>query len=164
MPRRKTAAETAHKTHSSGQRAAPEINPEEIAQLKRLINEEEDSIERQLRRDMADITRHRERKISHEIKHLEQRNKQLIMWIGVVSLMTVVVVFWLANLQATARRLAVTAAGPQINIAETKESLTKTMEKVIQGLNDLQTQSQVLDSASSSTSSAATSSANVFGQ
>lgn len=142
-----------HKTKRAwrGQRITdePHISPEELSRLEEILNQEEKH-ERDLRREMQEIIRTRDKELSRELKGIEERNKRLIMWIGVTLLMTVIVSFWLMNIRAAT--LATVNAGPKnknFDVKEAKENLSKTMTDLIERIDDIKAEAEKIKQATS---------------
>lgn len=133
----------------------PHIDPEEIKRLERLLAEEVEA-DRDLKEEMRQIIASRSRELNREMKRMEERNRRLIIWIGVTLVMVAVAVFWVANLVSTIRPNAGDlGAVEQFDVEEVKRNLTETMNSVIKNIDELKKQAAELDkSASSSTGTA----------
>jgi type II secretory pathway component PulM len=117
--------------------AVPDIDEAEIKRLKKLLAEEE-NLEADLRRDMEQIIKNRDRILAKQIKYIEARNRRLMLWIGVIFIMLILVTFWLASLRASiAPFTRATSLEQKYNTKEIKGNLTETMNKAITTINDL---------------------------
>ncbi|NCN25033.1 hypothetical protein COT94_04490 [Candidatus Falkowbacteria bacterium CG10_big_fil_rev_8_21_14_0_10_37_14] len=130
---------------------APPIDPAEIDRLKLLL-ETEEHLESDLRQEMQEIIKTRDRQITRELRHSEERNKRLVMWVGVTIMMLVIASFWIANLLAlTTRDLSIGAKPETIDIEGAKENLTTTMDKVLKDLEAIKREAENLKSTVTST-------------
>ena len=141
MPRRKIGAEAPRKT---SRRAQPHIELQEIERLKQLLAAEE-NLEEDLKRQMKQVIEARDRQLARELRRIEDRNKHLIMWIGVIAIMAAIVVFWIASVVATTRKTAGEDwSGQQYDVDAIKANLTDTMSEVIKNLEDIRKESERL--------------------
>lgn len=135
--------------------AEPVIDDAEIARLKHILAEEE-NLEEDLRHDMEQIIRNRDRALAKQLKYIEERNRRMMMWTGVVLFMLIIALFWLASLRATTNSgVSRRQTSEQINTQETKENLTKVMNKVISGIEELKKQSDQINKATGTPSTTA---------
>ncbi|MEI6379225.1 MAG: hypothetical protein WCO55_06235 [Candidatus Falkowbacteria bacterium] len=145
MPKKKAAEVTAPKRVFRRRLVEPTIDEEEIIRLKQLLAQEE-NLEEDLRRDMEDIIHDRDRALAKQLRYLEDRNKRLMMWIGTIFFMLIIVLFWLAGIRAMASPSFSKKSEPeQIDIGQTKDDLTRVMNRVITGIDDLKKQANQLN-------------------
>ena len=157
MPRKKAAegSHTAPKKIFRRRTVEPAIDEEEILRLKRILAQEE-HLESDMRRDMEDIIRNRDRALSKQLKYMEERNKRLLMWIGVTFFMLVIVIFWVAGLKATTSPIFQEKSDDrELDIKQTKDDLTRVMDRVINGIDDLKQQANQINASGTPTSSQA---------
>ncbi|MDD4412245.1 MAG: hypothetical protein PHR00_01210 [Patescibacteria group bacterium] len=127
----------------------PHISPEELLRLEEILNQEEKH-EQDLRREMQEIIRSRDKALSRELKGMEERNKRLIMWIGVTLLMTVIISFWLMNIRAAT--LATVNAGPKnknFDVKGARENLSKTMVDLVDRIDNIKAEAEKLKQSTS---------------
>lgn len=140
-----------------GKKIEPEINQSDIQRLKDLIDREE-ILERDLRHDMQELVRGRNKKLVNELKAIEDRNKQLIMWIGVTLLMLIIVIFWIMSLKAvTNDTVKEKVQLRNFDLTNTRDNLTKTMNQVVDDIDRIKAEAAKLNSDSSATGTATTS-------
>jgi len=77
--------------------------------------------------------------IAKKIAELKtERDKKLLMWIGVTFIMSIVLVVWIYNLKSMFREQASqNQTGKELNIDQISEQFNKTMEEVSKDLNKL---------------------------
>ena len=145
MPRGKVEAKAPKKTVTRrSSRAQPKIEMAEIERLKQLLANEDD-LEQDLKREMKHIVESRDRQLTKELRRIEDRNKHLIMWTGVVLIMAVIVTFWIASVVATTRRTTgEDFTDERYNVEEIKKNLTGTMDKVMKNLEEINKESERL--------------------
>lgn len=94
--------------------------------------------------------------IAKKIAELKtERDKKLLMWIGVTFIMLIVLVVWIYNLKSMFREQAKqNQTGKELNIDQISEQFNKTMEEVSSNLNKLN-EISLASSTMASTSAAA---------
>jgi hypothetical protein len=108
---------------------SPPIDQADIDRLKLLV-ETEEHLESSLKQEMQEIIRARDRQLNRELRHSEERNKRLVMWVGVTVIMLIIASFWIANLLTlTTRDLNIDTPPEKIDIEEAKKNLTTTWTK-----------------------------------
>jgi hypothetical protein len=141
MPRRKKSTQ-------------PQIEPEEIERLKALIEKEEE-LELQMKQDLREAVRGRDKKLIRELHRLENKNRRLVMWIGVIVLMLAVVAFWVSRLDVIiARPLTSADTSQNIDLSEVQANLQNTVQQVIKSIDEMKQQAAQLNAASTSSAPA----------
>ena len=137
-----------------GRRIEPEIDPAEIERLRDLIGREE-MLERDLRRDMEEVVRGRDKRLGRELRQMEERNKRLVMWIGVSFLMLVIVICWVMSLRAmTSDTVKESADLKNFDLAGAKDNLTNNMKDIIADIERIKAEGERLNTAASSSATA----------
>jgi cell division protein FtsL len=153
MPRGKKIAVKVGATKS---RASAKVNHEDAARISELLRREEEVIEADMHQEIARMIDERDLKMSHDLNDINNRNKRLMMWVGVTVAMLVVVVIWVSTLGFAVNN-NYRASEKQIDgrsLAEYKQNLDQTFAEVMTKIEQLKEQSkQMAQLATSSTSS-----------
>jgi hypothetical protein len=134
--------------------AEPQIDHEEIARLRELI-EREERLEEELKQEVREVARNRDRKLFKELNRQETKNRRLIMWIGVTILMVIVFALWASRLNVLVTKPLQSGATKDFDLTEAQENLQKTVQEVVKSIDEIKAQSKQLDEeAAKSTTSA----------
>lgn len=126
----------------------PIIEPEELRRLEALLAQEVKA-DHELKQEMHEIISSRDRALNKELKRLEERNKKLIMWIGVILIMVIIAIFWVSNMLATIKpKTDLTAVDTKYDVEEIRRNLTETMGRVVSDIDELKQQAAQLDKSS----------------
>ena len=151
MPRgRQITIKTGLKRTSNKRGMKAEVNQEQVERIKAMLDQEEENIEKDLRREMTRMIDERQLAMSHELGDMNSKNKRLIMWIGVSLIMLVIVGFWVLSLDWSVER-PYTESVKQIDpksLSEYKDNLDKTFEEVMTQIDQLKGQSVQITSSS----------------
>ncbi len=139
---------------------AVKINQEELDRIKAIVEQEEREVEEDLKKELSMMMDDRELKMSRELNHQNNKNKKMIMWIGVTLFMLSIVSFWVSSLDVTINS-PYTKSGKQIDqksLAEYKDNLDKTFQEVMVQIDQLKEQTkQTENQATGTATSTATS-------
>lgn len=123
----------------------PQIDPAEIERLKALIAKEEE-LETEMKQDLKEAIKNQDKKLIRELHRLENRNRHLIMWIGVAVLMLVVVSFWVSKLDVIVNRPFNNIDETQnFDLGEARANMQSTIQEVIKGIEDIKQQAKELE-------------------
>ncbi|HRH21940.1 MAG TPA: hypothetical protein PLJ58_01935 [bacterium] len=151
MPRgRQITIKTGLKRPSNKRGMKAEVNQEQVERIKAMLDQEEENIEKDLRREMTRMIDERQLAMSHELGDMNSKNKRLIMWIGVSLIMLVIVGFWVLSLDWSVERPyaeSVKQIDPK-SLSEYKDNLDKTFEEVMTQIDQLKVQSVQITSSS----------------
>jgi hypothetical protein len=163
MPRRKQEAEEQSKISKAKakprriavhRKVAPKVNELEIARIKELLQEEEQVIEADLRKEFKAMLSERDQVFSRQTE-MDAKNKRLIIWIGVTLFMLSIVSFWVSNLDVMIRPKNV-APGERIDAAtlqEAKENIGTNLDQVMKEIDRLKTEAKKLEAENAARSS-----------
>ncbi len=125
------------------------IDQEEIARLRELI-EREERLEEELRQEVREVSRNRDRKLFQELDRQEAKNRRLIMWIGVTLLMAVIFAVWASRLNLTVSKPLEIGTTKDFDVTDAQANLQKTMQEVIKSIDEIKKQAKQLDSETAS--------------
>lgn len=132
------------------------INQEELDRIKSIVEQEEREVEEDLKIELSKMMDDRDLKMSRELNHQNNKNKKMIMWIGVTLFMLSVVSFWVSSLDVTISQ-TYSKSGQQIDqkaLIEYKDNLDKTFQEVMTQIDQLKEATKESQPASTTTSTA----------
>lgn len=128
------------------------MNLEEIERLRELIAREE-RLEQDLRSEVREAVKARDKKLIRELSRLENRNRRVVMWIGVILLMLIIFGFWVSQLDSLIRSpLTDQGSAPTTDLLEIKNNLESTVGEVVKGIDEIKQQAKALDGGSATSS------------
>ena len=122
----------------------PRIDPEEIARLHRLL-EREERLEEDLRRDMKEAIKNRDKKLVREISKLENKNSRLLLWVMVILIMTIIIAFWVSRFNSLVRKPLETGSIKNFDINSVQVNLQDNVERVVKSIDEIKKQAQELN-------------------
>ena len=120
------------------------IDHEEIARLRELI-EREERLEEDLKQEVREVARNRDRKLFRELNRQETKNRRLIMWIGVTILMVIIFAIWASRLSLTVTKPLEIGATQDFDLTEAQNNLQQTVQEVVKSIDEIKTQAKKLD-------------------
>ncbi len=129
----------------------PEINQEEIANLRALLEKEEE-LEADMKRELREVIKTRDKKLMREFSRLENKNRRLIMWVGVIVLMLAIISFWVSRLDVIITRPLATDKTQDFDLSEASTNMQTTAQEVIKSIDEIKKQAQLLEAGSSTSS------------
>jgi len=123
------------------------LDPEELEHLRGLIAKEEE-LEAEMKQDLAEAISARDKKLLRELRRLNNKNRRLLMWVGVVALMLIIVGFWLSRLETVVTAPMSESETNQVDLNSARENLQTTVQQVIKSIEDIKRQAKELDAES----------------
>jgi hypothetical protein len=120
------------------------IDHEEIARLRELI-EREERLEQDLKEEVREVARNRDRKLFRELNRQETKNRRLIMWIGVTIFMLIIFALWASRLTLMVAKPIDIGATKDFDLTEAQANLQKTVQEVVKGIDEIKKQAKQLD-------------------
>lgn len=120
------------------------IDHEEIARLRELI-EREERLEQDLKEEVREVARNRDRKLFRELNRQETKNRRLIMWIGVTIFMLIIFALWASRLTSMVAKPVDIGATKDFDLTEARDNLQKTVQEVVKGIDEIKKQAKQLD-------------------
>lgn len=120
------------------------IDHEEIARLRELI-EREERLEEDLKEEVREVARNRDRKLFKELDRQETKNRRLIMWIGVTIVMVVIFALWASRLTSLVSKPLEIGATKDFDLTEAQNNLQQTVQEVVKSIDEIKTQAKQLD-------------------
>lgn len=121
-----------------------QIDHEEIARLRELI-EREERLEEDLKQEVREVAKNRDRKLFRELNRQETKNRRLIMWIGVTILMVIIFAIWASRLSLTVTKPLEVGATKDFDLTEAQNNLQQTVQEVVKSIDEIKTQAKQLD-------------------
>lgn len=124
----------------------PKIEPEEIERLRTLLAREEE-LEWEMRQDMREAIKASDKRLLRELHRLENKNRRLLLWIGVTIVMLIIIVFWVSRFDSLIVRPPVAATTSNFDLSSTGLDMQNTVKSVLQSIEEIKTQAKQLDAA-----------------
>ncbi len=123
----------------------PHIDPAEIERLKELIAKEEE-LEAEMRQEVREAVQASDKKLIRELHRLENKNRRLVMWVGVIVLMLIIVSFWVSRLDVIITQpLANIDTTQNFDLAEARANMQTMVQEVVKSIEDIKKQAAALE-------------------
>jgi type II secretory pathway component PulM len=133
----------------------PEINHADIARLRDLI-EREERLEIEMRQDLREAIKSRDKKLIREVSRLEDKNRRLIMWIGVVVIMVVIFGFWISRIGEVINTPLADQSIQNFDLTEATNNMQTTVKDMVKSIDEIKQEAKKLDEATKSATSSNT--------
>lgn len=133
----------------------PEIDHADIARLRDLI-EREERLEIEMRQDLREAIRSRDKKLIREVSRLEDKNRRLIMWIGVIVIMVVIFGFWISKIGEVINTPLADQSIQNFDLTEATKNMQTTVNDVVKSIDEIKQEAKKLDEATKNATSSNT--------